>query len=139
MEFDRELCNHLGMRTGRILPYGHIGDRARLGTKVIISKEQRIRFSVNVKDFLKTIGGLSVESRDEKLRKFGEMRRAWTQWPPEIRIRACELHESNLEAQRIAIELAREYKRRVPMSTVYFWIKKGTKTYGEFASRFQRN
>jgi hypothetical protein len=77
MELERTLCMKLGMRTGDIHPYGKTGGITYIGSKRIVSKEQRIRYGVNSRDFLRCVGLLNVEWRDYDLRYFHKGR-AWT-------------------------------------------------------------
>ena len=65
MQFDRDLCARLGMRTGGVLVYGKKGDQTLIEGRPIVRTMDRLRFSVNSRDFLRVIGGLAVRKRDE--------------------------------------------------------------------------
>jgi hypothetical protein len=133
LEFDRALCLGLGMRTGKVRPYGHVGETAWIDNKPIISREQRLRFSVNTKDFLRVIRKFNVEWRDDKL-KSAIKGRTWTSWPPRVRKRAVALQRrNNWQCYRIASELAKELDQQVPYTTVYGWLKQNRRTWQEFA------
>jgi hypothetical protein len=56
------------MRTGKLKPYGNVGDVAYYKSQKIVSKQVRLRFRVSARDFLKVIGGFKVEWRDELLK-----------------------------------------------------------------------
>jgi len=122
MEFERELCARLGMRTGIIHNYGKPGMINYIGQKRIVSKQQRIRFTVNARDFLNRIGKLNVEWRDHALRHAYKGRQ-WTQWPAVVRERAEALQrERNWKCKRIVDEIRKEFGESLPYTTVYGWL-----------------
>lgn len=134
MEFERVLCLKLGMRTGGIRPYGRIGDVSYVGLQKVVSRQQKIRFSVNTRDFLKTIGWLNVEWRDRSLRALKG--RGWTPWGHDVRHRAMTLAaERGWGSKQVAEQLQVEFGISVPYLTVYFWLKKGNKSWGEYSSK----
>ncbi len=90
MEFERDLCKKLGMRVGRMRPYGKPGEIYYTGSKRIVSREQKLRFSVNIGDFLSCVKRLNVEWRDQKLRQALKVRK-WAPWPQKIRKKALQL------------------------------------------------
>lgn len=122
MEFERGLCIKLGMRTGPIHEYGRPGEINYTGLKKIVSKQQKIRFTVNARDFMKHVGMLSVEWRDYALRHAYKGRQ-WTPWPILIRERALFLRrEYNWKYDRIISELGNEFGKTPPYTTVYTWL-----------------
>ncbi|MDA4136263.1 MAG: hypothetical protein OK449_04600 [Thaumarchaeota archaeon] len=131
MEFDRGLCSELGMRTGDVLVYGKKGDRTYIEGRLIVRTMDRLRFSVNSLDFLRVIGGLAVKERDEDL-KSGIKGRRWTPWPAAVRKRAIALSEDGASAKEISKVMATEFHLDVPSITVYFWVRKGTRSWSEF-------
>lgn len=131
MEFERHLCKSVGMRVGSLRKHGRPGEVSFIGSRKIVSKQQKLVFTVNIHDFLKVIGTLNVEWRNRKLQSSFQ-RRPWTVWPSKLRERALEIQKaSNLQPKAIAIRLSIECGRRVPVSTVYFWLRKGTRTWQE--------
>jgi len=138
MEIERTLCLRLGMRTGKIRLYGRTGDVNYVGSKRIVSKQQRIRFGVNSRDFLRCVGGLNVEWRDFKL-KHWHQGRDWTPWSSTVRVRATNLaKEHRWNFKRIAFELERELQMKVPYRTVYGWLKSENMGRGQFSRAHQR-
>lgn len=131
MEFERLLCKDLGMRVGALHKHGRPGEISFIGSHKIVSKQQKLVFVVNVHDFLRVIGNLNVEWRNRKLQSSFQ-RRGWTVWPSELRVRALEIQkESNMQPKAISSRLSGEFGRRVPVSTVYFWLRRGTITWQE--------
>ena len=131
MQFDRDLCAGLGMRAGRVLVYGKKGDRTYIEGRLIIRTMDRLRFSVNSRDFLNVIGGLVVKERDEDL-KSGIKGRRWTPWSDAVRERAIALFGEGSSAKNVSMILAKEFQVDVPSITVYFWVHKGTRSWSEF-------
>jgi len=122
MEFERRLCIKLGIRAGKIRPYGKTGDINYVGSKKIVNREQRIRFRVNARDFLRCIGGLSVEWRDYEL-KHARKGRDWTPWKSNVRERALMLkRENSWSCKKITDELKKELGHRIPYSTANAWL-----------------
>ncbi len=135
MEFERTLCARLGMRTGRIRPYGHPGEVFFIGKKEVRSKQQKLRFYVNVHDFRNQVGNLSVEWRNKDL-KLSRQIRGWTPWSKEIRDRAVQLmNDHTLGCKAVTIRLGMELGSRVPYSTVYSWLKRGRLSWGGYEGR----
>lgn len=136
MSFDRGLCARLGMRTGPVLVYGKKGDVTKIRDRVVVRTMDRIRFSVNSLDFLHTIGGFAVTTRDNALhRRAG---RPWTPWPEEVRSRALALLRSGHDFQTTSRLLSNDLGVRVPPITVYFWSRRGTKSWQRFARQVLR-
>lgn len=134
MEFERLLCKSLGMRVGVLRKHGRPGEVSFVGSRKIVSKQQKLVFIVNIHDFLRVIGNLNVEWRNRKLQSAVQKRR-WTVWPSPLREKALEIQkDTKLQPKAIANRLSIECGRRVPVSTVYFWLKKGTRTWGEYYS-----
>ncbi len=126
MEFERLLCKSLGMRVGALRKHGSPGEVSFVGLHKIVSKQQKVVFTVNIHDFLRVIKYLHVEWRNEKLQSASQTR-GWTVWPPEVRDRAFQLQrQSNLGPKAISQRLSFEIQRPVPVSTVYFWLRKRT-------------
>jgi len=137
MEFERSLCLKLGLRTGPLRPYGHPGEINFVGNKRIVSREQKLRFSVNIHDFIRRVGRLTVEWRNQKLED-AEQVRNWTPWTAEIRAQVLSLRkEKNLGSKQIVSEIKSQSGVRVPYSTVYSWLRKGTVSWVEY-SRFHK-
>lgn len=138
LEFDRRLCLSLGLRTGLVRPYGRVGEEYVLGFKRIKTKQQKLRFSVNAGDFLRKVGGLAVEWRDNGLRTFYKGRK-WTPWSRDVRALALKVRqECGLECKGISARLKSDYGVIVSIGTVYSWIKQGTSSWDEFSTRFSR-
>jgi len=136
LEFDRNLCLSLGLRTGLVRPYNRVGEEYLLGSKRIKTRQQKLRFSVNAGDFLRKVGGLSVEWRDRSLRTFYKGRK-WTPWSQDVRDLALGFREEHgLECKEIADLLKSEFGITVPYETLYSWMKRGTSSWGEFSVRF---
>lgn len=135
MQWDRTLCLRLGIRVGRLLQHHKAGQVSYIGERKIVSTERALRFSVNVRDFLKSIGGLSVEDRDAKLRSMIKGRR-WTEWSPEVRRKALSMwSQERLNPKEISKRLSEDLGKKVPALTIYFWLKKGTITWKEYKER----
>lgn len=132
MEYERNLCGKLGMRVGKIRPYGQPGETSYVGSKKIVSREQKIRFYVNAHDFLESVRYLNVEWRNRQLKlAFG--RRQWTSWSQEIRTRAIRYKSSGLSCKEIASALRSEFQSKIPYSTVYSWTSGKTVSWEEYA------
>jgi hypothetical protein len=129
MEFERLLCKDLGMRVGVLRKHGRPGAVSFIGTRKIVSKQQKLVFVVNIHDFLRVVGSLNVEWRNRKLQSSFQ-RRSWTVWPSKLRAKALEIQkDTNLQPKAIANRLSIECGRRVPVGTVYFWLTKGTRIW----------
>lgn len=129
MKFERSLCLKLGMRTGRIRPYGKIGQTFFVGAKRITTKQQKIRFSVNSGDFLRVVGHLNVVWREATLQA-SKRRRGWTSWPEESKELAHQIDQKHLwNRSQIAVELSGILGRRVPAATVYYWLRPNAKSH----------
>ncbi len=134
MEFERSLCMRLGMRVGKLRPYGRPGDITYVGFKKIVSKQQKIRFYVNARDFLKLVQYLNVEWRDRQLKLVFERRR-WTVWTHEIRAKAIYYKRTfGWNCKMISSALRREFRVEIPYSTVYSWVSGGTLSWEEHAN-----
>jgi intein-encoded DNA endonuclease-like protein len=131
MEYERILCRKLGMRVGRIRSHGKVGEETFVGAKRIVSKQPKIRFSVNTGDFAKTVGTLNVEWKNEALTHSTRTRR-WTPWSGRFRERAKELEASGLNCRKITDQLSREFQIDVPYDTVYSWLRRGVKAWDEY-------
>ena len=132
LEFDRELCARLGMRTGRIEPYGATGLPTWIRGRLANSKAQRLRLSVNASDFLSIIGTINVETRIKKLRAMIKGRR-WTPWEERPRILALELQRGGLNPREVCNRLSADCGYSVPYTTVYFWLRRGIKTWEAYS------
>ena len=133
MEYERRLCRSLGMRVGSLRKHGTPGEVSFIGSRMIESKQQKLVFTVNIHDFLRVIGNLNVEWRNRKLQSSFQ-RRSWTIWPPKLRERALVIQNAtNLQPKAIAQRLSIEFGERVPPSTVYSWLRKGTRTWQEYS------
>jgi len=130
MEYERLLCMKLGMRVGRIRSHGKVGEVTFAGTKKIISRQPRIRFSVNTGDFARIVGKLSVEWKEKKLTQAIRTRR-WTPWSGKLRKRAEELDSYGLNCRKVSDQLSKEFQVRVPYDTVYAWLRGGVTTWEE--------
>jgi intein-encoded DNA endonuclease-like protein len=133
MQFDRDLCAELGMRTGNVLIYGKRGDLTYIEGRPIVNTMDRLRFSVNSQDFLDVLGGLAVKERDEDLRS-GIKGRNWTPWSAIVRKRAIVLSRNGASTKEISKVIAMEFHVDVPSTTVYFWTRKGTRSWSEFSA-----
>lgn len=135
MEFERALCMKLGIRVGKIRPYGKPGEVFTIGAKKIISRQQKLRLSANTGDFRRVVQYLHVEWRNEKLQT-ALRRRRWTPWPSVVRDSAKELHDKfGWNCKRIATELQHKYGHPIPSITVYFWLNRGTRSWEEHQHR----
>ena len=131
MEHDRALSAKLGMRVGALKVHCKKGLRSYIEGRLIVTTMDKLRFGVNAKDFLRVIGGLSVKERDSRLRAMvGD--RAWTPWTKAIRDRALELFQSGLNPKQISESLGIEFRRKVPAITIYFWVRRGTRSWSDF-------
>jgi len=126
MEFERSLCTMLGMRVGRIHSYGSIGETTFIGSKSITSKQPKIRFNVNTRDFARNVVWLHVEWKNQVLRS--PPQRPWTPWKSDIRNRALELNSAGLSCQRVVERLWLEFNLRVPYETVYYWLQQSERS-----------
>jgi intein-encoded DNA endonuclease-like protein len=134
MEFERNLCIKLGMRAGKLRPYGRPGEITNVGSKMIVSKEQKVRFYVNVHDFLKLVKYLNVEWRDRRLKR-AIKRRQWTPWTAEIRAKAIHYKRSfGWSAKETTEALRKEFRIRISYSTVYSWLSGETLSWDEHAN-----
>jgi len=130
MEYERSLCRRLGMRVGRIRTHGKVGQVTFVGTKTIVSRQPKIRFSVNTGDFAKTVGKLDVEWKEEALAQATRTRR-WTPWSSRFKKRAEELEASGLNCRMVTNRLSEEFHTSVPYDTVYAWLREGVRTWEE--------
>lgn len=130
MEYERRLCRSLGMRAGRIRTYGKVGEVTFIGSKRIVSKQTKIRFSVNTGDFARTIGKLNVEWK-QKILSGAANGRQWTPWHRRLRMRAQELGAEGMNCKEISDQLSMEFRTRVPYRTVYGWMRIGNRTWAE--------
>jgi hypothetical protein len=112
MEFDWGLCNRPGMRTGKF----STDDRIRVAYyrgRRIASTQPGLRFGANSGDFLKIVGGFTVEWRDKALKSYYRGRK-WTPRPASIRFRAVELADRGRSPRAIQATLSREFDDVVP-------------------------
>jgi len=130
LELDRELCIKVGLRTGPILPYGHVGEIGRINGRTFVSKEQKLRFSVNAKDFLRILRRIKVAERNAKLLSMIKGR-AWTPWRESVREEAIALGKTGLNHNSISERLAETRGVLVPPMTIYSW-QHGTKSWSAF-------
>ncbi len=122
MEFERTLCQKLGMRVGNIRNHGKVGQVTFVKSKKIVSKQPRLRFYVNTGDLSRVVGNLGVEWKDETL-KLALRRRKWTSWPASLRSRARELMErKGWACKKITDQIRKEFDCDVPYQTVYGWL-----------------
>jgi hypothetical protein len=133
MEHDRSLSLRLGMRTGRVAIYDEKGSQTYIEGRLVTRTMDKLRFSVNAGDFLRIVGGLAVRERDQKLRDMIKGR-PWTPWPRELKLRSIELFGRGLRPAEISEQLRREGQANVPPITIYFWLKRGTRTWKEYKS-----
>ncbi|MDA4115781.1 MAG: hypothetical protein OK442_04420 [Thaumarchaeota archaeon] len=131
MEYDRSLCVKLGMRTGPVSIYDRKGSQTHIEGRLVTRTMDKLRFNVNAGDFLRTVGGLAVKERDWKLRSTIQGR-AWTPWPERLRLRSIELSSKGLPSGEISKLLKEEFQADVPPITIYFWTRRGTRTWSEF-------
>jgi len=127
LSYARQICLRLGMRVGPIRVYRDIGTCTTRSGKRITSKQKGLIFYVNARDFLKTIGGFHHKARDEKLRRMIKGRR-WTPWPAEKREEVLELVRQGLSIKEAARRVG------VPYLTAYYWVRRRTKSWEEYAS-----
>ena len=133
LDLDNRLCRRLGMRTGPVLPYGRVGERTNIYGREVITRMQKLRFSVNATDFIRVIGGIIVPDRNRRL--FNMVRgRRWTPWNEGIRRSAMSLRRRGLSLGEISKELLRRYEVNVPALTIYYWGR-GTSSWKRYASR----
>lgn len=119
---DRQLCIKLGIRAGKVKPYGRTGEPTRIGGREVRSKMQRLRFGVNASDFLRVIKVIHVVERNDKLYAMIKGRK-WTPWGVEVRKRASKLRRTGLTPKETQTHLNSELKISVPYDTVYYWLK----------------
>jgi intein-encoded DNA endonuclease-like protein len=131
MQHDRDLCARLGMRVGVVRVYCKKGTQTHIEGRLVTTTMDKLRFHVNAKDFLRVIGSLAVNERDERLKSMIKGRR-WTPWSTEVRERSIELFRSGLEPKQIASRLRGELEVDVPKMTIYFWTRRGTRSWSEF-------
>lgn len=132
MEFDRDLCAKLGMRVGNLHVYCKKGTRTYIEGRLVITTMDKLRFGVNAKDFLRIIGGLAVSERDERLRAMIKGR-AWTPWSREVRARSVDLFRQGLNPKQISVKLRSDLAVDVPPITIYFWVRRGTRSWSDFS------
>jgi hypothetical protein len=134
MEFERHLRMRLGMRVGKIRPYGKPGETTFVGSKRIVSRKQKITFYVNAQDFLKSVRYLNIEWRNQELQSaFGG--RQWTARSQEIRARAIDYKSFGCSCKEVVGALQREYRAKIPYSTVYSWKSGKTLSWEEHAKQ----
>ena len=126
LEYVRKLCLRLGIRASPIEVYRDAGKELWIVGKRTIAKERGLRFSVNAKDFLTIIGGFSHDVRDRKLRSMVKGRK-WTPWSSREREQVLELISRGLTIREAARKVG------VPYLTAYFWVKRGTRSWGEYS------
>jgi len=131
MEYDRSLCVKLGMRAGPVRVNDKKGSQCYIEGRLVTRTVDKLRFNVNAGDFLRTVGGLDVRDRDWKLRSTIKGR-AWTPWPQALKLRSVELFNNGIPPAEISKLLRKECQVNVPPITIYFWIKRGTRTWSEF-------
>jgi hypothetical protein len=131
MQHDRDLCAELGIRTGPLRVYCKKGARSYIEGRLVVTTIDKLRFGVNAKDFLRVIGGLAVKERDARL-KSGIKGRAWTPWSSEVRARSIVLFRNGLNPKQISAKLKVDLGLDVPASTIYFWVRRGTKSWSDF-------
>jgi hypothetical protein len=136
MEFERTLCRNLGIRTGQIHQTGNPGDVAFIGRKRIVSKQQRIRFSVNTTDLAKSLRFLNVEWKDAALQGAQKVRR-WTAWSESIHERVVMLGtNSAMNPARIRRRIQQDFGIDVPYGTLYSWLRAKTRPWEAYSHRF---
>ena len=126
LEYVRELCLRLGMRTGPIEIYREVGEERLIAGKRTVVRERGLRFSVNARDFLTVIGGFGHDARDRKLKEMVKGRK-WTPWSSREREQVLELVRKGLTIKEAARQVG------VPYLTAYFWVRKGTRSWDEYA------
>ncbi len=137
MEFERLLCKELGIRTGHIRRHGSPGDIAYIGSKMVVSKQQRVRFSVNTADLGRSLQFLNVEWKDLALRGARRIRK-WTPWSASVRNHAARLAmEMQMNPAAIRSRMQQELGLDVPYSTLYSWLEGTTRPWGSYARRFE--
>jgi hypothetical protein len=122
------------MRTENIEAYGKTGAKTLIKGRVVNSKTQRLRFSVNATDFLAVIGVINIEHRYEKLRTMVKGRR-WTPWEDATRIIAPALRREGLTPIEIRRHLVVDFGLDVPCSTVYFWVSHRAESWEAYSGR----
>jgi intein-encoded DNA endonuclease-like protein len=124
MEFERSLCVMLGIRAGRIHPYSSVGETTfvSINSKRITSKQPKIRFNVNTRDFARMVGWLNVEWKNRVLQS--PPQRPWTPWESGVRKKALELNSAGLSCQGVAEKLRLEFNLAIPYDTVYYWLRR---------------
>lgn len=131
LELDHALCIKLGMRTGPMLPYGKEGKNGTISGREIVSKEQRLRFSVNATDFLRFMDPISVKERREKLQRMIKGR-VWTPWSEGTRDRALDLLGRGNSPKEVSDKLQSSIGVKVPPITIYYWSR-GTKSWTDYS------
>jgi hypothetical protein len=131
MQHDRDLCARLGMRTGDVHIYCKAGSRTYIEGRLVVTTMDKLRFGVNATDFLRVIGGLAVKERDERL-KATIKGRAWTPWSTEIRAQAIDLFRRGLNPEQISVELKTANAVDVPAMTIYYWVRRGTRSWSDY-------
>lgn len=131
LQLDRDLCVGLGLRTGPLLPYGRTTKRSFIHGREIFPTFQKLRFTVNAKDFIEKIGSIIVKERNKKLHGMIKGRR-WTPWGNEIRSEALRLLDGGLVPKAASDEIHRTRAVTVPPITIYFWSR-GTKSWEKYA------
>ena len=137
MEFERALCKKLGIRTGMIHRTGSPGEVTFIGTKRIVSKQQKIRFSVNTADLAKVLHFLNVEWKDASLHEARRVRK-WTPWPEIIREHIIGLGmKTGMNATKARNRTREDLGIDVPYGTVYSWLRTKSKSWEGYARRFE--
>jgi hypothetical protein len=131
MQHDRDLCAKVGLRTGNLRVYCKKGTRTYIEGRLVVRTMDKLRFGVNAKDFLRVIGGLAVKERDERL-KTTIKGRAWTPWSADVRTQSIDLFRRGLNPEQISAKLKTDFELDVPAPTIYFWVRRGTKSWSEF-------
>lgn len=137
LALDNQLCRLIGMRTGPILPYGKAGAKSYIYGREVISKVQKLRFTVNSTDFIKRLGRLAVDTRNRKLHDMVKGRR-WTPWSAAIRRKAMSLVRDGLSPADVSTEIRRHLGVHVPPMTIYYWGK-GTRSWAGYSATTRPN
>jgi len=127
LKYTWQICLRLGMRVGPIKVYRDVGTWTTQSGKKITSRQRGFIFYVNAGDFLRVIGGFHHKARDERLRSMIKGRK-WTPWPAEKRKKILELVRRGLPIKEAARRVG------VPYLTAYYWVRRGTRSWEEYAS-----
>lgn len=137
LQLDNRLCRMIGLRTGLILPYGRVGEKAYIHGRQITSKIQKLRFTVNATDFARELGGIAVPKRIARLHAMLHGRK-WTPWSRVIRRRALALLRQGLTPLEVSRRIERSCGASLPPITIYFW-ERGTRSWRGYSSeRFSK-